>query len=490
MSPDPHKPSSARGQTGQIGVGTVIQDRYEIESIVGGGGFATIFGARQAHLGRVVAVKVLNVALALEKDETFEARFLREARLLSQLQHPNVVSVFDFGFAGQLRQPFMVMELLEGHDLEVELKESGPLAPARAIALFRGALSALAAVHAHEVVHKDLKPANLFLTTTRDGRELIKVLDFGIARDTRAEATRYTNTGQFTGTPQYAAPEYISAQDATPALDVYQMGLILSEAISGKVAADAPMPMSCLMKHAQGQLDIPAELTRSPLGKVLSRALSLKPGDRYEDAGEMLAALETVDPADVPSWAVDVDEATQVAMPAFESGDHVAEPTSLDVPAAHDATREVDSMADDLDAYEATALVDAMPDDAMPEQEQGIGPTHQMSPVSGEHAAHFEPTQQVSAMTDERMAARSGQYQRQATMPESRQSGPISQPISAPNPQTGSQSIPQTMAVRASGRMPPAQRDAGASGIPTIVLIAGASALAIVILVIFILVVL
>lgn len=284
------------------GVGDTISGRYEVRGVLGQGGFAVVYRAWDRVVDREVAIKVLNTfADAVDETNTQRAveRFEREARAAAMITHPNVVTIFDLGVADRFGRPYIVMELLDGHDLATELKENGAMAPARALTLFMGALAGLAAGHARGIVHKDLKPANLFLTGIDTPEEKLNLFDFGIARLGAGEAG-LTKTGEMFGTPQYMAPEYIAAGEVSLALDVYQMGLILVEMFTGRKVVEADVAITAAMTHGKGALPLPVELLEGPLGDVLLGALAHDPALRFADAAVFLealeAALEEVDP--------------------------------------------------------------------------------------------------------------------------------------------------------------------------------------------------
>jgi eukaryotic-like serine/threonine-protein kinase len=277
--------------------GTVIAGRYKIIDVVGEGGFATVYRAEQMEIHREVALKLLNPAADMRTQQAFQERFRREARTAARIDHPNVVTVFDFGIAEEFGRPFMAMELLQGHDLEVELQDNGPMDAQRLVPLFAEALEALGDAHKQGIIHKDLKPSNLFLTNPGSRRETLKILDFGIARlaDVQAGKGKLTGTGQILGTPQYLAPEYIQHQTATPALDVYQMALILVETLTGAPVVDYDNPYQCLMVHGSGKLEVPRSLVTGPLGPVLLQALELDYTARYPNATAFQEALADID---------------------------------------------------------------------------------------------------------------------------------------------------------------------------------------------------
>jgi len=297
--------------------GDRLGDRYEIVSVLGQGGFATVYEARQLNIDRRVAVKVLEARPRMGQEEVFKERFLREARVAAQIEHPNVVTIYDYNIISDNGQPYIVMEFLDGHDLEQEILR-GPMPASRLIPLFINALDALAAGHRTGVVHKDLKPSNLFLKWPGQRRESLCVLDFGIARTAETQGKQLTKTGDMVGTPHYMAPEYINAQIATPALDVYQMGLILVEALTGRPLVDEQTPMLCLVRHSLGNLEYPKPLINSPLGPVLLKALAHDHQKRFPHAGAFLDSLAAIDLSAIPTITPAV---TSGAIPPLTTGD-------------------------------------------------------------------------------------------------------------------------------------------------------------------------
>jgi serine/threonine protein kinase len=286
------EPEELREKT-WLPVGIVLEERWVLGEPLGRGGFASVYEARHLKLGRRAAVKVLDLQANPDDLAMLHERFLREAKLSSQLEHPNVVQILDFGLYEHkgMEKPFLVMELLDGHDLEHELLSNGTLAPARAKSLFAGALDALAVSHEAGIVHRDLKPSNLYLVHPGKEDERLVVVDFGIARAFESTEAKLTATNHFTGTPAYLAPEYISEQIVTPALDVYQMGLIITESLTGKPVVQASAPLGYLVAHCNGQQRIPEYLENTGVGKVLRRAVAVEPAARPADARALRQSL-------------------------------------------------------------------------------------------------------------------------------------------------------------------------------------------------------
>ena len=260
--------------------GSLANGRYTIERELGRGGMAGVYLARDEELHRAVAVKVL--AEHLSADDTFRARFLREARLAGRLSHPNIVQVYDVGDAGG--RPFIVMEYVPGGTLA----ECGRLPPGRVAALGLQASAGLQQAHGAGLVHRDVKPGNLLL---RDD-DVLKIADFGIAR--AAETTRHTQAGTILGTAAYLAPEQIAGEDATPASDLYSLGAVLYELLTGR----PPYVFASLADLAAQQADgtivpvrdlepsVPAEL-EAPVMHALAREPRFRPASAADFAHEL-----------------------------------------------------------------------------------------------------------------------------------------------------------------------------------------------------------
>src|SRR5882672_2949435 len=213
-------------------IGTDLDGRYRIEAELGSGGAGTVYRALHLERQTKVAVKVLRPELASSVE--LRHRFAREARALTALSHPNIVSVVDSGVASDTA--FLVMELLEGETLSARLKR-GALSVTAALVIMRQLLSALGFVHEQKLVHRDVKPANIFLQAEGDGRDRVRLLDFGLAKFLAPEALgpSLTRAGQVFGTPSYMAPEQIAGQQADPRTDVYAAGIVLFEMLAGRV---------------------------------------------------------------------------------------------------------------------------------------------------------------------------------------------------------------------------------------------------------------
>ena len=280
-------------ETSLLPKGLVIAERYQILDKLGAGGFATVYRARHLTMGCDIALKVMELQKDFN-DPTYVERFAREAKIAAKIKHDNVVNIYDYGKIPETGQPYIAMELLVGHDLDEELVLHGPVSPSRAYKLFLPVLEALGQGHQLGIVHKDLKPANLYILNPDYSTEMMKVLDFGVARVNSSEYAKLTGSGQLMGTPRYLAPEYIKSQTVTPAIDVYQMALIICESMTGLNAVNCDTPYNAMMGHMLGQLNIHPFFKEGRMGEVFKKALNSDYTKRYKDCNEFVAALGTV----------------------------------------------------------------------------------------------------------------------------------------------------------------------------------------------------
>jgi eukaryotic-like serine/threonine-protein kinase len=268
--------------------GTTIDGRYEVLSRIGSGGMADVYLARDRLLGRQVAVKLLQHRFA--EDQEFVERFRREASSAAGLSHPNVVAVFDRGeWDGTY---YIAMEYLPGKSLKAVVREQGPLAPQDAIEIVVQILRAAKFAHKRGIIHRDLKPHNVILD--EEGRA--KVTDFGIAR---AGASDMTLTGSIMGTAQYLSPEQAQGHTVSETSDLYAVGIVLYELLTGRVPFDGETAVTIALKQVSAEPPKPSVLNSavSPeLDAVVLRALAKSPRERFEDAAEFIAALERVRP--------------------------------------------------------------------------------------------------------------------------------------------------------------------------------------------------
>jgi serine/threonine protein kinase len=277
-------------------LGRLIDKRYRVESILGQGGLGRVYAATDERLDRRVAIKVLLAEHA--ETPSLRARFEREAKALSALSHPNIVTITDFGLDGE--RAFVVMEHLPGQDLAALLTEGRP-GLGRALGILRGVLSALAYAHGLHIVHRDLKPSNVIVRTLPDGNDHVAVLDFGLAKflDAEESSAAITRQGAMVGTPAYMSPEQACGVPADARSDVFSAGLLLYELLVGKGPfaectgpellrrrlVESPPPLADAAPHLGPQPELQA---------ILDRALSPDVGGRYADAREMLQALDAL----------------------------------------------------------------------------------------------------------------------------------------------------------------------------------------------------
>jgi eukaryotic-like serine/threonine-protein kinase len=277
--------------------GTLLEDRFRIEAHIASGGMGEVYRAAHVHLKRPVALKLLKRAFAA--DPEMWARFQREAELVSQLENPHIVRIFDFGRT-QSGQPFLAMEYVEGAALDAEVSR-GPLKPRRAVEILSQVCNGLAEAHALGIIHRDLKPPNIVLGKKRDGTDLAKILDFGIARaadkagDTRDG--RLTQMGMVVGTPMYLAPEQALATSLDERTDIYALGCVAYELLTGRPPfLDAELARVISM-HLTQLPEAPSKYRPElaafkPLTDAVLKALSKNKSDRHPTVGEFAAALE------------------------------------------------------------------------------------------------------------------------------------------------------------------------------------------------------
>lgn len=290
---------SAPDDPEELGPGDVLGERYRIVGTLGTGGIGAVYRAAQLPLARPVAIKVLHDDY-LSFDE-LRARFEREARVLSALTHPHVVSISDYGIDGE--RPYLVMELLEGRTLE-EVVRLDPMDPARALDLIRQILEGLAFAHHKGVAHRDLKPANIFLQRLRDGSEHVKLLDFGLARmvstDDDEANIDLTKRGVVFGTPAYMSPEQAAGTPADVRSDVYTAGLLLFELLTGRRPFIGETRAELLRAHLTDLVPRLASVrprlrAQTDLVELLDLATAKDPTERFADAGELLEAFDAID---------------------------------------------------------------------------------------------------------------------------------------------------------------------------------------------------
>jgi serine/threonine-protein kinase len=287
--------------------GTIVDGRYKVVGRLGAGGMADVFLAEDQQLGRKLALKLLHARFA--EDEGFVERFRREAQAAAGLQHPNVVGVYDRGaYDGTY---YIAMEYVPGRTLKRLIADEAPLHPVRAIDLTTEILKAVRFAHRHGVIHRDLKPHNVIV----DDSDHAKVTDFGIAR---AGASDMTETGSILGTAQYLSPEQAQGHAVSPSSDLYSVGVILYELLTGRVPFDAEAAVTIAIKHVSEAPVAPRTLNPAippELEQVVLWSLNKNPADRPGDAQELMAALSHAK-ASILSGAVTEHTQAMAAAPA------------------------------------------------------------------------------------------------------------------------------------------------------------------------------
>lgn len=269
-------------------IGEIVGDRYKIEEVVGAGGMATVYKAFDQTLERPVAVKVMRREVVKEADQL--ERFRREARAAAKLSHAHIVTVIDAGEENS--RPYIVFEYVPGETLKQRIKSEGPLPITESVAYAIEIGSALVAAHAAGLVHRDVKPQNVLLDTQGHA----KVADFGIARELEA-SDGLTKTGRVLGTTDYVSPEQAMGEDVTGQSDVYSLGIVLYEMLSGEVPFKGENHVAVAMKHVKDQLpDIQVQRPEvsNALAAVIEKMTAKEPVDRYLTAASAVSDLEDV----------------------------------------------------------------------------------------------------------------------------------------------------------------------------------------------------
>lgn len=274
--------------------GDLIGGRFRITRLLGSGGFGTVFQALQENIGRDVALKFLAPSVA--KDPVNIERFRREAFHVSQLRHPNTITLYDYG---QTEDGlfYMVMELLEGVALSEQIQKFGAIEMSRGAHIFLQVLKSLTEAHQRGLVHRDLKPENIYLCEMFGEQDYVKVLDFGVAKMTMMDGEpdseeKLTKAGRIFGTPMYMAPEQACAEPITPATDIYALGLLCFEILTGLPPVTGRNRMDVIHKQIRDEVPrLTPELLGTPIGDVIRHATLKDPAARYQDASQMWEAF-------------------------------------------------------------------------------------------------------------------------------------------------------------------------------------------------------
>ena len=391
MEPDEHARNGAPASSGDPLVGRTLDGRYRLGSRVARGGMASVYEAHDIRLDRVVAVKVMHPGLG--DDEEFARRFVREARAAARLNHPHVVGVHDQGEDDGT--VFLVMEYVPGHTLRDVIRKEAPMPPTRALALLEPVVSALAASHRAGLIHRDVKPENVLIADDQPGRPgaaaNIKVADFGLARAVSADTQHTATGGVLIGTVSYLAPELVVDGKADARADVYAVGVVLYELLTGRKPHEGESPIQVAYRHVHHDVPAPSELaTDVPdyVDALVAAATSRDVTQRPADAGVLLHHLHRVQSALREQVASDPELAADLAPrpPVDDVESTVAEPFDA---AALGLLTEVDTSESGLlddGAEDRTTAIERHPAPS----EGGEGTT--MLPVQREPApAHSPP---------------------------------------------------------------------------------------------------
>jgi eukaryotic-like serine/threonine-protein kinase len=299
-------------------IGQVVADRYHIIKKLGEGGMGAVYLGEHVKMGRKSAIKVMTQAMSNDPDAV--SRFNREASNASRLSHPNICQIYDFGETtdGVI---YLAMEFIEGCSLSDLIDREGALPPARAASILKQSAEALQVAHDQTIVHRDIKPDNIMIVTAKDGSDVAKVVDFGIAKAVAGDETgqKVTKTGLVVGTPEYMSPEQLSGDKLDGRSDIYSLGLVLYKMLTGVLPFQADTAQETMIKRltdnpeplAQARPDI---VFPASLQAVLDHALARSVDDRYASAAEFgRDVMASVGDAGVPGTRMDVAHVTQAA---------------------------------------------------------------------------------------------------------------------------------------------------------------------------------
>jgi serine/threonine protein kinase len=274
-------------------IGRVVGGRFRILSRIARGGMGKVYKAEQAPLGRVCALKVLSPNYDGDGNPEFAKRFVLEAATAAKLSHPNTVTIFDYGQDGDLY--YIAMEYIEGRTLYRALREvGGPLPEARALRIASQICRSLREAHSLGLVHRDLKPGNILISDHGDERDVVKVLDFGLVKDITGSNEDLTQQGMFMGSPKYMAPEQVTGDEITQHTDIYSLGVLMFEMLTGRVPFEGT-GMATLMAHVNAT---PAKVTdlnpkaSQAVDDIIQRCLKKDPAQRFASMKEVLHAIK------------------------------------------------------------------------------------------------------------------------------------------------------------------------------------------------------
>ncbi|WP_329043607.1 protein kinase domain-containing protein [Streptomyces sp. NBC_01422] len=328
----------AHGAQGRYAGGSVAGGRYQLRDLLGEGGMASVYLAYDSALDRQVAIKTLHTELG--REQSFRERFRREAQAVAKLQHTNIVSVFDTGEdeLGGALMPYIVMEYVEGQPLgsvlQSDIQQYGAMPAEKALKVTADVLAALETSHEMGLVHRDIKPGNVMMTK----RGVVKVMDFGIARAMQSGVTSMTQTGMVVGTPQYLSPEQALGRGVDARSDLYSVGIMLFQLLTGRIPFDADSPLAIAYAHVQEEPAAPSSINRSitpAMDALVARALKKNPNERFPSAAAMQDEIARVLNASGPAGAPVIIGGGAPANSGSGVGSAVFPPVDQATPAPH-----------------------------------------------------------------------------------------------------------------------------------------------------------
>ncbi|MFF5723291.1 protein kinase [[Kitasatospora] papulosa] len=326
------------GAQGRYAGGSVAGGRYQLRDLLGEGGMASVYLGYDTALDRQVAIKTLHTELG--REQSFRERFRREAQAVAKLQHTNIVSVFDTGEdeLGGALMPYIVMEYVEGQPLgsvlQADIQQYGAMPADKALKVTADVLAALETSHEMGLVHRDIKPGNVMMTK----RGVVKVMDFGIARAMQSGVTSMTQTGMVVGTPQYLSPEQALGRGVDARSDLYSVGIMLFQLLTGRIPFDADSPLAIAYAHVQEEPGAPSSVNRAvtpAMDALVARALKKNPNERFPSAAAMQDEIARVLSAGGPAGAPVIVGGGAPANSGSGVGSAVFPPVDQATPAPH-----------------------------------------------------------------------------------------------------------------------------------------------------------
>lgn len=384
--------------------GTELDGQYIVHGKLGGGGMGQVFVARQMPIDRRVAIKILHPRYV--SDEEIRARFLREARAASQLSHPNTITFYDFGYAGDDLH-YIAMEYVEGESLADLLEQEGSLAVDRAASIIIQVVQSLGEAHRKGIIHRDLKPDNILIENVGQQNERVKVLDFGIAKLTD-HSHGLTDTGSVFGTPGYMAPEQAKGREVDHTCDFYGLTCCLYECLTGEVPFSGTSALEIMMNHQTEKVPAIGEKFPNELDNFVQYGMAKEPSNRPQSADEYVAAFmasfvddEDLETSDKSSGRR--ERSTQSRLPAMSAGEKMTNTTSqIHTPIASDEHPDYDTGEEfGIEEMEVVTTADDELGEALGEKERAV--------EHGREIAGGRESGQHSSVASEARAGNSGE---------------------------------------------------------------------------------